>query len=203
MKRLPYLLVLMILALAACTTTNDAEQAKQAATIDNLKKHVEYLSSDLCEGRKPFSKGAERAVNYLKEEMKAIGLKPINGDSYLQEIPLVLANTQCSEVMTLNTPKGKLDLKHNEGFVAFSKRLKEEISIDKAELVFAGYGIVAPEYGKNDYAGIENPMQPLQFFRFVILIPRHSNSSNDFQGIHPNKKALQLLFHLINQQVDY
>ena len=126
MKRLPYLLVLMILALAACTATNDAEQAKQAATIDNLKKHVEYLSSDLCEGRKPFSKGAERAVNYLKEEMKAIGLKPINGDSYLQEIPLVLSQTQCSDLMTINTPKGKLDLKHNEGFVAFSKRLKEK-----------------------------------------------------------------------------
>ena len=157
MKRLPYLLVLMILAFVACTTANDAEQAKKAATIDNLKKHVEYLSSDLCEGRKPFSKGAERAVEYLANEMKAIGLKPINGDSYLQDISLVLSNTQCSEIMTLNTPKGKLDLKHNEGFVAFSKRIEDEIHIDKAELVFAGYGIVAPEYGKNDYAGIENP----------------------------------------------
>ena len=82
MKKIAYLFIMLILA--ACTATNDAEQAKQAATIDNLKRHVEYLSSDLCEGRKPFSKGAERAVNYLTEEMKAIGLKPINGDSYLQ-----------------------------------------------------------------------------------------------------------------------
>ena len=67
MKRLPYLFVGLILVFAACTATNDAEQAKQAITIDNLKKHVEYLSSDFCEGRKPFSKGAERAVNYLTE----------------------------------------------------------------------------------------------------------------------------------------
>ena len=155
MKRLPF--ILMVLAFVACTTANDAEQAKKVATIDNLKKHVEYLSSDLCEGRKPFSKGAERAVEYLANEMKAIGLKPINGDSYLQDISLVLSNTQCSEIMTLNTPEGKLDLKHNEGFVAFSKRIEDEIHIDKAELVFAGYGIVAPEYANNDYAGIENP----------------------------------------------
>lgn len=157
MKRYPYLLLLAGLLVAACSTGHDAKRAKESASIDNLKKHVEYLSSDLCEGRKPFSKGAERAVNYLSEEMKAIGLKPINGDSYLQEVPLVLAQTQCSEVMSIQTPKGNLDLKHNEGFVAFSKRIEEEISIDKAELVFAGYGIVAPEYGKNDYEGIENP----------------------------------------------
>ena len=157
MKRLPYLIILVMLAFVACTATQDVEQAKQVVTIDNLKKHVEYLSSDLCEGRKPFSKGAERAVDYLVQEMKSIGLKPIKGDSYLQEVPLVLSQTQCSEVMTMNTPKGKLDLKHNEGFVAFSKRIEEEIHIDKAELVFAGYGIVAPEYGKNDYAGIQNP----------------------------------------------
>ena len=90
------------MAFIACKTTNDAEKAKQVVTIDNLKKHVAYLSSDLCEGRKPFSKGAERAVNYLVQEMKSIGLKPINGDSYLQEVPLVLSQTQCSEVMTLS-----------------------------------------------------------------------------------------------------
>ena len=157
MKRLPYLFVLALVALAACTATNDAEQAKKAVTIENLKRHTTYLASDLCEGRKPFSKGAEIAVDYLVQEMKSIGLKPIDGDSYLQEVPLVLSNTQCSEVMTLNTPKGKLDLKHNEGFVAFSKRIEEEIRIEEAELVFAGYGIVAPEYGKNDYAGIQHP----------------------------------------------
>lgn len=157
MKRYPYLLLLAGLLVAACSTGHDAKRAKESASIDNLKKHVEYLSSDLCEGRKPFSKGAERAVNYLSEEMKAIGLKPINGDSYLQEVPLVLAQTQCSDVMSIQTPKGNLDLKHNEGYVAFSKRIEKEINIDKAELVFAGYGIVAPEYGKNDYEGIENP----------------------------------------------
>ena len=144
MKHLPNLLILTLLTLIACNATPDGEKAKKVVTIDNLKKHVEYLSSDLCEGRKPFSKGAERAVEYLAQEMKSIGLKPIQGDSYLQEVPLVLSQTQCSEVMAINTPKGKLDLKHNEGFVAFSKRIEEEISIDKAELVFAGYGIVAP-----------------------------------------------------------
>ena len=85
MKHLP--LILMVLAFVACTTANDAEQAKKVATIDNLKKHVEYLSNDLCEGRKPFSKGAERTVEYLANEMKAIGLKPIR--SRCQKSPVV------------------------------------------------------------------------------------------------------------------
>ena len=180
MKCLPYLYILALMAFIACKTTNDAEKAKQVVTIDNLKKHVAYLSSDLCEGRKPFSKGAERAVNYLVQEMKSIGLKPINGDSYLQEVPLVLSQTQCSEVMTLNTPKGKLDLKHNEDFVAFSKRIEKEISIDEAELVFAGYGIVAPEYGKNDYAGIKNPENKVAIV--MVNDPGLGNSGHYFKG---------------------
>ena len=91
MKHLPYLLILTLLTLIACNATPDGEKAKKVVTIDNLKKHVEYLSSDLCEGRKPFSKGAERAVEYLAQEMKSIGLKPIQGDSYLQEVPLAKA----------------------------------------------------------------------------------------------------------------
>ena len=136
---------------------NDAENARKTATIANLKRCTEYLSSDSCQGRKPFSAGAERAVNYLSDEMKAIGLKPINGDSYLQEVPFILAETECSEVMTINTPKGEIPLKYMSDFVGFSKRIEPEIDIKNAELVFAGYGIVAPEYGKNDYAGIENP----------------------------------------------
>lgn len=180
MKRYPYLLLLAGLLVAACSTGHDAKRAKESASINNLKKHVEYLSSDLCEGRKPFSKGAERAVNYLSEEMKAIGLKPINGDSYLQEVPLVLAQTQCSEVMSIQTPKGNLDLKHNEGFVAFSKRIEEEISIDKAELVFAGYGIVAPEYGKNDYEGIENPENKVAIV--MVNDPGLGNTGHYFKG---------------------
>lgn len=156
MKNIFTTLSIAWLLLAGCTN-NDVEKAKQAATIANLKRHTESLSSDSCQGRKPFSVGAERAVNYLTEEMKAIGLKPINGDSYLQEVPLVLSETECSPEMTLNTPEGKMPLKYMSEFVGFSKRIEPEIDIKDAELVFAGYGIVAPEYGKNDFAGIEHP----------------------------------------------
>lgn len=151
------ILLLVLCLLTACSVGNDAEQAKQAATISHLKRHTEYLSSDSCQGRKPFSAGAERAVKYLADEMKTIGLQPIHGDSYLQEVPFVLSETKCSEEMTLTTPQGKLPLKYLTDFVGFSKQIVPEISIKDAELVFAGYGIVAPEYGKNDYAGIRNP----------------------------------------------
>lgn len=175
-----FTLPLLLLLLAGCKSVNDAEQAKQVATVAHLQRHTEYLASDSCQGRKPFSAGAERAVGYLANEMKSIGLKPINGDSYLQEVPVVLSETKCSELMTLHTPQGALPLKYMDDFVGFSKRIEPEIEIKDAELVFAGYGIVAPEYGKNDYAGIEN----LQNKVAVVLVndPGLGTTGDYFKG---------------------
>lgn len=119
--------------------------------------NTEAISHDSCQGRKPFSEGADRAVNYIAHQMKEVGLKPINGDSYFQQVNIISSRTRCPDPMVLKTPKGKIPLDWLEGYTAFSARIEPEIDIDNAELVFAGYGIVAPEYGKNDFEGIENP----------------------------------------------
>lgn len=171
--------LLALLLLTACKE-NDSEQAKKAASISNLQRHTEYLSDDLCQGRKPFSSGADRAVNYLAAEMKAIGLKPISGDSYFQEVPLVLSETECSDNMTLHTPEGTSTLKYMEDFVAFSKRLEPEIDINNAELIFAGYGISAPEYGKNDFSGIENPENKVALV--IVNDPGLGSTGSYFKG---------------------
>lgn len=176
MKRI-FLLSFLPLLLAAC---DNIEKAKQQATIENLRQHTETLSSDICQGRKPFSAGADTAVNYLAAQMKAIGLKPINGDSYFQEVPLVLSETECSEKMTLNTPKGALSLNRYDDFTAFSKRIESQIDITNAELVFAGYGIVAPEYGKNDFAGIDHPENKVAVV--IVNDPGLGTDSEYFKG---------------------
>lgn len=159
MKRLIYTAVLAA-GLASCGTggDNEAEEAKAVVTADLLRAHAAYLSSDECDGRKPFSAGAERAVEYLEQQMKEIGLTPIGTDgSYRQDVPLVLAAVTCDDTMRITTPQGDMSLRYLEDYTGFTKLIEPEVSIDNAELVFAGYGIVAPEYGKDDYRGLENP----------------------------------------------
>lgn len=164
MKRLTLLIPLLLLTGSVvgwngkvADALSDRERAKAKATVERLRQHTAAISADSCEGRKPFSEGARRAVNYIAEQMKEVGLLPMYGDSYFQEVGLVLSRTESSPHMLLQTPKRTITLNRNDDFTAFSARLESDISLENAELVFAGYGIVAPEYGKNDFAGIENP----------------------------------------------
>lgn len=157
MKKLTCILAIATIGMTACGGGNDVEKAKKAASLEMLRQHTEAISSDSCQGRKPFSEGAERAVDYIAGQMREIGLKPVDGNSYFQPVNIVSSYTECSPEMIVKTPKEKISLKTLDDFIAFSARIEPEIEIKDAGLVFAGYGIVAPEYGKNDYAGIENP----------------------------------------------
>ena len=86
MKIATCLLTITSLVLSACGGGgNDIEKAKSLATTEHLKRYTEAISHDSCQGRKPFSEGADRAVNYIARQMKEVGLIPINGDSYLQQ----------------------------------------------------------------------------------------------------------------------
>ena len=168
MKRYMYGLGIMV-GMLGCVVSRSSEEielAKRTVTIEKLRQHTEILADDSCQGRKPFSEGAQRAVNYIAGQMKEIGLKPFRGNSYLQEVPLVLSVTEVSPEMCLRTPKQNRILRRSDDFIAFTARIEPSIEIEEAELVFAGYGIVAPEYGKNDYAGIENPQNKIA----VVLI---------------------------------
>lgn len=118
-------------------------------------KHVEEISSDKFLGRKPATAGEEITVNYLVEEYKKLGLVPMNGASYLQPIPLVEISPDYQKKMVIKGINGSVNLDHAVDYVAVTKRVEDKIEVDNAEIVFAGYGIVAPEYGWNDYAGID------------------------------------------------
>lgn len=166
------------LVLTACGGMNEIEKAKSAATIDMLRQHTEAISNDSCQGRKPFTVGADRAVNYIARQMKAIGLKPINGDSYFQQVNIISSTTEPSPEMIVNTPKEKLALKAMDDFTAFSARIEPDIEVKDAQLIFAGYGIVAPEYGKNDYAGIKDPQNKVAIV--IVNDPGLGSSDNSY-----------------------
>lgn len=169
MKKYVYGLGILMGICTGCVihhSDRQAEIAKERITVEKLRQHTEVLSNDSCQGRKPFSQGAERAVEYIAEQMREVGLKPFQGNSYFQEVPLILSTTKPSPEMLVKTSGGNRILHRSDDFIAFTARIEPEIDIEDAELIFAGYGIVAPEYGKNDYAGIQDPQNKIA----VVLI---------------------------------
>ncbi len=123
---------------------------------DTYKAHVVKLSSDEFLGRKPFTKGDTLTVAYIEQQFKALGLQPGNGDSYFQEVPLVeIASEPKNKVLTFKSATGSLSAQHLDDYVIGSRRLQDQIDVAESELVFVGFGIVAPEFGWDDYAGLD------------------------------------------------
>jgi len=117
-----------------------------------LRQRIKTLSSDEFAGRAPVTEGGAKTRAFLIEEMKAIGLVPGNGDSYEQQVPLVEVTVDPAQSsLTINGE----DLTYGPQTVYWTKRLEESVSIQDTEMVFVGYGIVAPEYGWDDYAGLD------------------------------------------------
>jgi Zn-dependent M28 family amino/carboxypeptidase len=130
------------------------QPALEAITPDGLLAHIKVLASDEFEGRAPGTKGEELSVKYITDQFKQIGLKPGNPDgTYTQEVPL--AGIQSEPRMSFTVGDKPIDLKYPDDFVASSARLEPEIKIDNSDVVFVGYGIVAPEYGWDDYKDVD------------------------------------------------
>jgi Zn-dependent M28 family amino/carboxypeptidase len=148
--------LLTLLAATACTTAG-APKLSQLPDIDTnaLLQHVKVLSSDEFEGRAPGSKGEELTVAYLVDQFKKIGLKPGNTDgTYIQKVPLV-GITPTPAPLVISKGRQRLTLKWKDEVVALTKRVADQASIENSELVFVGYGVVAPEYNWDDYKGVD------------------------------------------------
>src|SRR5262249_22995876 len=134
--------------------TETLKPALDAITPDALLAHIKILASDEFEGRAPGSKGEQLATNYIADQFRAIGLKPGNPDgTYMQEVPLA-GITSDPKMQFVASGKPPIDLKVADDFVASSARMQNEIKIDNSDIVFVGYGVVAPEYGWDDYKGV-------------------------------------------------
>jgi len=130
------------------------QPALQAITPDGLLAHIKVLASDEFEGRAPGTKGEDLSVKYIIDQFKKIGLKPGNPDgTYTQEVPL--AGIKSEPRMSFIIGEKTMDLKYPDDFVASSARLQSEIKIEKSDVVFVGYGVVAPEYGWDDYKNVD------------------------------------------------
>jgi Zn-dependent M28 family amino/carboxypeptidase len=131
--------------------SDNFEHVYQSISIDELRHHTKTISSDEFEGRLPTTHGEKLTLDYLVSNFKALGYKPGNGDSYLQEVELIEMNADPD--MTLKI--GNNEFAYRENMVASTKREQANVELKDSELVFVGYGVVAPEYDWNDYEGID------------------------------------------------
>ena len=131
------------------------EDGLKAFNADSLAKHIAVLASDEFEGRKPFTRAETKTINYLKTQFQNLGLKPGNGKSYFQDVPMVNITCMANNTMNIQSPTGNLQLKGFADYVIWTEKTDPKITIEQSEIVFAGYGVVAPEYNWNDYAGLD------------------------------------------------
>jgi len=148
-----------------------------AIDLDALLAHTKTLSSDEFEGRAPGTKGEELAVTYLADQFKKAGLKPGNTDgTYFQSVPLV-GITPTPATLVFKKGAQQQTLKWKDDVVAWTKHVAPSASIENSELVFVGYGVVAPEFNWDDYKGVDLKGKTLVMLVNDPPVPDPSNAS--------------------------
>ena len=145
MRLLPVIICFLIFS---CSTE------KELSTIENLHILIESLSSDNMQGRNPGTEGGQLAKNYISEQFSLTNLKTFD-NSYFHEVPAVSSTVKDSSFFTISFRDRDRKLNYGSEVVFWSKRNIKNQKIDSSNLVFVGYGIVAPEYNWNDYEGID------------------------------------------------
>jgi len=137
---------------------NTPVPAEALAAFDTatVMQHIRVLSADSLMGRGPGTAGEEKSVVYLESQFKAMGLKPGNPDgSYIQKVPLVGITVKNSPTLTFTKGGTSTALKWHDDYVAWTKHVTPTASLKNSELVFVGYGVEAPQFGWDDFKGVD------------------------------------------------
>lgn len=149
----------------------------------NLRADVTFLASAPLEGRRSLDRGSEVAAQFIAAEFAKAGLKPANGDSYFQDVPLIEYRPDLQQTTITITRNGQQQ-RFNYYADFFGRSPRETTA--SGRVVFAGYGITAPEYDYDDYAGLDVRGK-------IVLIFDHEPQENDprsvFNGIGNTRHA--------------
>lgn len=127
--------------------------AGNAIDEESYRRRIKTLSSDEFEGRSPFTEGEKKTIAFIRDEFQKIGLKPGNGSDWYQKVPLVEIAAVASSLTLSGSMQRELNI--GQDAMIWTKRVTDEVGFSDSELVFVGFGIVAPEYDWNDYAGMD------------------------------------------------
>ncbi len=189
--QLKHAVIALVFLAPACSKEPAAPPPAQSVALKDLPNintdlalaDIKKLSSDEFEGRAPGSKGEELTVQYLTEQFKAAGLEPGNPDgTWTQAVPLVsLAPTGVSPLVVTSKTGKTRNFKIRDEYVPFSRRVEEKVSLDKSPIVFVGYGVQAPEYQWDDFAGMDVKGKTI-----VVLVNDPQVKSENSQSLDPN-----------------
>ena len=143
-----------LLPVLICFLIFSCSVEKELSTIENLHILIESLSSDNMQGRNPGTEGGQLAKNYISEQFSLTNLKTFD-NSFFHEVPAVSSTIKDSSFFTISFRDRDRKLNYGSEVVFWSKRNIKNQKIDSSDLVFVGYGIVAPEYNWNDYEDID------------------------------------------------
>jgi Zn-dependent M28 family amino/carboxypeptidase len=162
--------------------TEDERAASQSMRESRWRADVRFLSSDLLEGRAPGTRGEELARGYVAARFEAIGLEPgAHGGAWEQPVELVGVRSQAPRELRVKRGKDEATLKLSDDYIAWSNRGEKESRVDDAEIVFVGYGIVAPEYAWDDFKGAD--------LRGKVLLFMNNDPERD-PGLFAGKRRL-------------
>jgi hypothetical protein len=163
MRALVLVMLFAATAAAAPKAGPDRQREQSAAAKVGegaLAAHIRFLSDDLLEGRAPAARGDEVAMRYVAAQFARLGLQPLgdtsgNARGYVQRFPLVGIRGKVVRAPVVKGAGGELKLKLGDDAVVVAGAQKKSAAIKDAQLVFVGFGIVAPEEKWDDYAGID------------------------------------------------
>jgi Zn-dependent M28 family amino/carboxypeptidase len=149
--------------LASCAATDrrtgnyDPEAVRPALasiSADTLLENIRILSSDEFEGRGPGTRGEDLTVDFLIERFRQLGLEPGNPDGgWTQDVTLVGMRAEREAALVVNGQP--MPLSFPADYVAMTRRVTPEVAVEASDIVFVGYGVVAPEYDWDDYKGVD------------------------------------------------
>jgi Zn-dependent M28 family amino/carboxypeptidase len=143
---------------AATTSTTGTVAVAKMPTFDSARMlaDIKTLSSDEFEGRAPGSKGEELTVKFLQDAFTTIGLRPGNTDgTFVQALPLVGITATNTRPLTISGHGKKATFKWRDELVAWTKRVADTASLENSEMIFAGYGVTAPEFKWDDFKDVD------------------------------------------------
>ncbi len=147
--------VISVLLVSCKDEPRNSSNAFEPFSKESIEAHMATLASDEFQGRMPCSEGEDKTVAYLVDQLEAMGLQAGNGSSFTQDVPLLEIDGTPDEKMVLDYGDEKIELDFPKDFVVHTQRKADKVSIKDSELVFCGYGIVAPERGWNDFKDVD------------------------------------------------
>ena len=148
-------LIAVTLLASSCSGGDELRRASATITADELREYTRTIGADSFMGRKPFTPGETITAAYLSGELEKIGFSPAFGESWFQEVPMVEITTRVDGKVLITAGEEKLELSAPDDIAVESPSMKQVVVLDDIPMVFCGFGIVAPEYGWNDYEGLD------------------------------------------------